>query len=210
MNSAVPLTNCFPLADASALAHGKKLTPLELEWELVEAVRQGSADAFAQLLRKYQRLVFGYLHARRPPQADVDDLCQEVFVRCYLCREQFPTSVPVGAWLLGIARNVLRECLRLQTRRREISWTDVCLELDELTPYAVPELEVLSYLPRCLESLGPTARQAIDAYYAAGRSVQAIAQQMRRSEGAVKLLLHRSRQALKHCLERNLAAQERA
>jgi RNA polymerase sigma-70 factor (ECF subfamily) len=56
-------------------------------------------------------------------------------------------------------------------------------------------------LPRCLEALGPSARQALDLYYHDDLRMQEIATRFKRSEGAVKLLVHRARQAVRRCLE---------
>ena len=56
-------------------------------------------------------------------------------------------------------------------------------------------------LPRCLEALGPSARQAIDLYYQDDLRMREIAERFKRSEGAVKLLVHRARQAVRRCLE---------
>jgi RNA polymerase sigma-70 factor (ECF subfamily) len=61
--------------------------------------------------------------------------------------------------------------------------------------------EAIQRLPDCIQGLGPSARQAIDMYYGCGQRMRDMAQQLRRSEGAVKLLVHRARQALKRCLD---------
>src|SRR5207245_2390225 len=102
---------------------------------------------------------------------------------------------------LGIARNLLRERARTLRHRSEVSWTELCLEVEE----AAPEIETLEderldRLPQCIARLGPAARLAIELYYGARLRVQEIAVRMERSEGAVKVLLHRARQALKRCL----------
>ena len=90
--------------------------------------------------------------------ADAEDLCQEVFLRCYLGRGRFDSSIQVRPWLIGIARNVLREHVRKMKRRKEVAWTELCLELDALISTENPRYdEVLAFLPECLESLGPSA-----------------------------------------------------
>jgi RNA polymerase sigma-70 factor (ECF subfamily) len=174
---------------------------------VLEAAQRGDHAAFTTLIRRHERLVHGYLRARLAGGGDVDDLCQEVFLRVYSAKA-VPRSdggLRMRPWLLGIARNVLREHVRKVRRRRETAWTELCLEIEERNAVdGVSEDshdEAIQRLPDCIQGLGPSARQAIDMYYGCGQRMRDMAQQLRRSEGAVKLLVHRARQALKRCLD---------
>jgi len=175
------------------------------ERALVERAQRGDKSAFAALVDLHQRAVFGFLRARLLEPADAEDLCQEVFLRCYLGREKFERAPAVRPWLFGIARNLLREHVRRVVRRREVAWTEMCLELDSLveTPDAHDE-DALTHLPICLDSLGKSAREALDLRYSARLKLAEIGEKLHRSEGAIKLLVHRARQALKNCLDRKL------
>jgi RNA polymerase sigma-70 factor, ECF subfamily len=175
------------------------------ETQLVQAAQGGDRHAFSLLVERHQRTVFGFLRARLLEAADAEDLCQEVFLRCYLGREKLERASTVGAWLTGIARNILREHVRKMSRRREVAWTELCLELDQLThAHEGHEHDALRFLPKCLDALGQSAREAIDLRYRAQLRREEIGRRLKRSEGAVKLLVHRARQALRNCLERKL------
>ena len=65
-------------------------------------------------------------------------------------------------------------------------------------------------LPDCLASLGPSARQALDFKYHAKLRLSEIGERLHRSEGAVKLLMFRARQALKHCIDTKLGSNTEA
>src|SRR5262245_44395451 len=125
-----------PLA-AAAHAGGGRVEPAELTADghqaLVLNSQRGDKNAFTALVELYQQTVYGYLRARLLEPADAEDLCQEVFLRLYLGREKLARASAVGSWLVGIARNVLREHVKKQHRRREVAWTELCLELDTLT-----------------------------------------------------------------------------
>jgi RNA polymerase sigma-70 factor, ECF subfamily len=170
---------------------------------LLEAAQKGDQDAFGEIVRRHQGSVYGFLRARLLQNSDAEDLTQETFLRAYTIRARFDSSGLVGPWLIGIARNVLREHARKGKRRREVAWTELCLELEELVESddAVYD-DMLAHLPVCLESLGPSARQAIDLRYSCKLRLAEIGARLRRSEGAAKLLMFRARQALKNCLER--------
>lgn len=170
------------------------------EHELIVRMRTGDREAFAALVERHQRPLYGFLRARVLRPDDADDMTQEVFIRFYEARARFDSSALVRPWLLGIARNLLREHVRNTRRRREVGWTELCLELETVSPLADVADDKLAVLPECLVELGPSARQAIELHYRSGQKLVEIAEMLHRSEGAVKLLLHRARQALRDCL----------
>ncbi len=175
------------------------------EANLIALVQRGDAAAFAQLVQLHQRLVLGFLRARLLQSADAEDLCQDVFLRCYQGREKLERAASLASWLVGIARNRLREYVRRQSRRKDVAWTELCLELDRLTEANTEGGdEALAHLPACLQTLGPSAREAIELYYRDHQKMARIGVLLKRSEGAVKLLIHRSRLALRNCLEHKL------
>ena len=173
---------------------------------LVLAAQRGDQKAFTAIVEFYQHTVYGYLRARLFDSAEAEDLTQETFLRCYQGREKLSRASQVGPWLIGIARNLLREHVKRVSRRREVAWTELCLEIDQLVPdRSAHASDALQNLPTCLESLGPSAKQAIDLRYRAQLRMNEIANYLCRSEGAVRLLVHRARLALKHCLEGKLS-----
>jgi RNA polymerase sigma-70 factor (ECF subfamily) len=177
----------------------------ELHAALVAAAQRGDNRAFAALVELYQNTVYGFLRARLIEPADAEDLCQEVFLRCYLGREKLSRAAAVGPWLIGIARNLLREHVRRVQRRKEVAWTELCLELDALAgEHKQHHDQALAHLPACLDSLGQSAREAIDLRYRGQHRMAQIGLVLKRSEGAVKLLVHRARAALRNCLDRKL------
>jgi RNA polymerase sigma-70 factor (ECF subfamily) len=170
---------------------------------LVHQAQAGSATAFKLLIERHQRAVYGYFRARVLDASDAEDLCQEVFLRCYQMPATFESPMMVRPWLMGISRNVLREHVRRLSRRKEVAWTELCLEVDASTPAADDRYdEVIRVLPGCLEALGSSAREALDLYYRSKLRLAQIGEKLRRSEGAVKLLMYRARQSLKNCLMR--------
>jgi len=181
------------------------------EAALLSAAQQGDHAAFSTLIQRHARLVHGYLRARLTRLADVEDLGQEVFLRVYTAKAAPRSDMPLRlrAWLLGVARNVLREHVRTARRRRETAWTALCLDIEDLSGGGADDGgdydDVLGKLPDCLAALGPSARQALDLYYHDDLRMQEIAVRFKRSEGAVKLLVHRARQAVRRCLESGAA-----
>jgi RNA polymerase sigma-70 factor (ECF subfamily) len=204
------VTTTIPLGDGSRsltrlLEPQAQAEPVSQETLLVEAAQRGDKAAFATIVQQNQAAIYGFFCARMVESSDAEDLCQEVFLRCYLGREKFSRAVAVRPWLIGIARNILREHARRKHRRREVAWTELCLELETLNEVADQSDEALVHLPVCLDSLGKSAREALGLKYHARLKLQEIGKRLCRSEGAIKLLMFRARQALKNCLDKKLA-----
>ena len=178
------------------------------EVRLLARAQQGDRAALSEIVEAHQRDVYAYLAARLLEPADAADLCQEVFLRCLLGKVGKLREVRLRVWLIGVARNVLREHIRRVDSRREVAWSELCLELETMSPEPDPLYDdVVNHLPQCLEELGPSARQALDLHYRDRYRIAAISEKLRRSEGAVRLLMHRARQAVRRCLERKSSRQ---
>jgi RNA polymerase sigma-70 factor (ECF subfamily) len=77
-----------------------------------ELLRAGTADGFEEVYDRHAAQVLGWSRVRVGEHAA--DLTAEVFARAWLARSRFRPESDGSAlpWLLGIARNVLRESLR--------------------------------------------------------------------------------------------------
>jgi RNA polymerase sigma-70 factor (ECF subfamily) len=170
---------------------------------LIDGVLRGDRAAFEAVITRHQPAIFGFLRARLSQASDAEDLTQEVFLRFYLARARFDASQLIRPWLLGIARNLLKEHVRKSRRQRESAWTRLCLELDDMlhVERQGPDDDRIEQLPQCLDSLGQSAQQAIRWHYTDNVRLAEIGERLHRSEGAVKLLVFRARQALKRCLD---------
>jgi RNA polymerase sigma-70 factor (ECF subfamily) len=168
--------------------------------QLVAALQVGDTAALGALFERHRRVVYGFLRSRLLDSSDAEDMCQEVFVRCLQARGEFEGAHQVRPWLVGIARNVLREYVRRMQRRKEVGWTLLCLEADASHENGRAYDDVAEFLPGCMEGLGQNARDALEMHYRGRMRLAAIGERLRRSEGAIKLLMYRARQALKNCI----------
>ncbi len=202
---------------ASDQASLESISAAEVEIRLmdraaVDRVREGDAAAFAGIVQRYRNDVYAYLRTRLLQTSDADDLVQEVFLRCYQGMARFDSSRLVRPYLIGIARNLLRERARQLNSRKEVAWTEMCLEAEQTSPSANGAAgsgqqaglydDIMDHLPNCLSHLGTTAREALLLHYRSKLKLTEISDRLERSVGAVKLLMYRARQSLKRCLDR--------
>lgn len=77
---------------------------------------QTDPAAFAALVRRWQRPVARVLLRVVGDGDQVQDLCQDVFLRVYLARDRYREQGTFSTWLFQIAVNVARDALRRRGR----------------------------------------------------------------------------------------------
>jgi RNA polymerase sigma-70 factor (ECF subfamily) len=91
--------------------------------DLVERTRRGDAEAYGELVRRYQTSVFNVCYRLVGERQEAEDLAQDALVRGFQRLETFDADRPFGPWVRKVAANV---CLNALQRRAP--WS---LPLDE-------------------------------------------------------------------------------
>jgi RNA polymerase sigma-70 factor (ECF subfamily) len=78
----------------------------------MQRCRLGDTAAFDELVRRWQRPIARVLGRLAAPKSDIDDLCQQVFVRVLLARERYRPEGAFSTWLYRIALNIARDAAR--------------------------------------------------------------------------------------------------
>jgi RNA polymerase sigma-70 factor (ECF subfamily) len=176
--------------------------PFQIE-TVIAAVQRGETEKFRLIVREYGLLVRGYLAARLPHQDDADDLAQEVFLIAF---EKLAACDPprFAGWLLGIARNQLRNHWRARARREDAlaRFREETLELVD------PELETLSAgsspaqierLLHCIALLPDRLRRIVRAGLEGTRS-STLAEELGLNPNALYQARFRAHAALRKCM----------
>ena len=85
---------------------------------LVNGVRSGDREAFADLYHRHARFIRAVCYDVTRDLSCAADLTQEAFLRAYRCLGDLRDPERFAPWLLGIARHVCREWLRAQRLQR--------------------------------------------------------------------------------------------
>ena len=94
--------------------------------ELLERIRNGATDDFAELVRRHQSNVFAILYRYEPDRQRLEDLAQETFVKVWRSLDQFDGRAPFTHWLGKIAVHVALDHLRKKKRSRgEIGFSEL-------------------------------------------------------------------------------------
>ena len=85
------------------------------EARIIQLVRAGNKDAFAQIVERYQAPIFRYLYRLTGDFEMAQDLAQDTFLQAYKSILRTNTELSLKAWLYRIATN---NVLRQQRRQR--------------------------------------------------------------------------------------------
>ncbi|MBU1105428.1 MAG: sigma-70 family RNA polymerase sigma factor [Candidatus Riflebacteria bacterium] len=80
--------------------------------ELIQAVLAGEFETFAELVERYEKLVFSFLLTRLNDLQEVEDIVQETFIKAFRHLASFDCERRFAAWLLTISRNLLIDSRR--------------------------------------------------------------------------------------------------
>ncbi|MCI0394117.1 MAG: sigma-70 family RNA polymerase sigma factor [Chloroflexi bacterium] len=174
------------------LSESSELESLD-ERALVEQARH-NREAFGRLYELYVDRIYSYVYYRTGNQREAEDLTARVFMRAIQHIGRYEDQgAPFSAWLYRIARNLVANWYRDQSRRQIIS-------LDQISHWQVednPELasELVENQEALLEAIRrlPSERQELLILkYVERLSNVEVGQIMGRSEGAIKSLYHRT------------------
>ena len=141
---------------------------------IIVAILRGETDLFRLLVREYGLFVRGFLAARLHHLEDVDDVAQEVFLVAF---DRLKTCDPAQfrPWLIGIAKNKLKQHWRKQSRRaaamerfREELATVVEAEVD--ASFRLLRAEHIERLLDCIGRLPDRVRRIVRAGLDGGRA----------------------------------------
>ena len=164
---------------------------------LVEAAKK-DPSRFGELYELNFNRVYAYIARRVGDRDAAQDLTSDVFHKALANIQSFEwRGVPFAGWLLRIAANMIVD--RSKRSGREVSSQD-----DLPDPGTQPNLEEIDQharLFRLVDQLPQDQRRVIGMRFAEEKSIREIAQELGRSEGAVKQLQFRALQNLRDRME---------
>lgn len=169
---------------------------------LIRAVLAGHDGAFALLVSRYKRRVFGLVSHIARDRDELDDLCQEVFIKVYGNLGKFRGEAPFEHWLTKISVRICHDALRSRRHERFRVTGDRLPEIKdhgaEARSLASEARELLSW---AMGQLKPDEQLVITLLELEEKSVRETADLTGWSEANVKVRAFRARQSLKRILE---------
>jgi RNA polymerase sigma-70 factor (ECF subfamily) len=161
---------------------------------LVEAA-QRDRSRFAELYERNFERVYAYVARRVPSRQEAEDLTSDVFHQALENLGKFEwRGAPFAAWLYRIAGNAIADRWRRASRERGNPSAEDAADPSKAD---LEEIERRALLYRLVARLPAAQRRVIRMRFAEEKSIREIAQELRRTEGAVKQLQFRALEALR-------------
>lgn len=159
--------------------------------------RVASDSSFEQLYRLHRRDVYGAVLRDVRDPAEAEDVTQIAFLNAFRAMRKGERPDKPRAWLVTIARNVIRKRYRELMRRPQ----EVALDPDMAAALAEVDGPTAREIAAAIKRLAPNQRTVILLREIQGRSYAEIAQEMDLSLAAVETLIFRARRSLSEELE---------
>jgi RNA polymerase sigma-70 factor (ECF subfamily) len=162
----------------------------------VERCRNGHADDFRFLVRRYQGPLLAHLAGRLGSRDSAEEAAQETFVRAYFAIGRLKKPQSLFSWLLGIGNRVAKE----RQRNLQRSW-----QLAESLSQRISAVELSAdyALERAVTALPESYRQVVLLRYYGGCSCSQVAEKLGMPLGTVTKNLSRAYAMLRKSLQQN-------
>jgi RNA polymerase sigma-70 factor (ECF subfamily) len=168
--------------------------------EVVARVRGGDEDAYRVLVRRYQDVL--YRHALRMtsnPDA-ATDVVQASFIKAYRHIHRCDPA-RFGGWIFRIVSNRTKDYLRSRSRK-DVSLADVPVQQGDDDPVEdLHRKELRVVIERSLAQLADEQREAFVMKHVEGRSYEEMSELLGASVPALKMRVHRAREALRSLMQ---------
>lgn len=192
-------TNTATLNPAlSGTGEAQSLTDLEL----VNQTKSGDPEAFSELVRRHQHIIYNVAYRFMREPALAEDMAQEAFVKAYRLLKGFRGDCSFSTWMYRVTCSVCLTELSRRKRRGEV----------ELQPHHDQENAVLpntnfdmpEHIRRCVQMLPDRYATIVTLYYLKGVNYEEIAQVMDVPMGTLKTWMFRARKQLRKIVEKEV------
>ncbi len=171
--------------------------------ELVTLVQEGNTEAFSELVKRFERMVYAVCWQRLRDHAEVQDVVQNVFIKAFEKLHQLKEPAAFAGWLRSIA---IRQSINYSTRRPPSiavePHTIDRADIRHVAPFeSLLASERTTQLHQGLRRLASLDRSTLVAFYLKGRSILEMSDEFSSPVGTIKRRLHVARKRLAKELE---------
>ncbi len=160
---------------------------------LIKGAVGGDADAFGRLYDMYVDRVYRHVYYRVGNIADAEDLTQQVFLKARQAIGRYKKmSSPFLAWLMRISHNLVIDFYR---SKKDKSYLDSEIAANDSDSYPERVVEAAfdqQQLRKAILQLPGEQQQVILMSFIEGFPYAEIASSLGKSEGAIRVILHRA------------------
>ncbi len=172
--------------------------------ELISKILNGDQQAFTFLIEKYQNLVLHMIVRMVNREEDIEDICQDVFIKVFRNLDKFRGDAKLSTWIAKIAYNVGITHVR-KNERNVLNVTDDFLTHKEMVVDTIPDnilenKELKALIMKEINELPVTFRSIATLYYLEEFSYQDIEEITGIKQSTLRTYMLRARAILKEKL----------
>src|SRR5436853_3806011 len=164
---------------------------------LIAAWQGGDEQAAAELVRRHARALARFLAGAGAPEADLDDVVQETFIRAFRALGTFRGQCRFRTWLLTIGGNVVKDAQRRAKRTRVVPLADDLRSSDGDPHERAVAAEAEGRLGEALQALPRLQREVFLLRAQQGLEYDEIAGALGTTPGAARVHYHHAVKRLK-------------
>lgn len=171
--------------------------------ELISQVLNGNRHAFTFLVTRYQKLVVHITGRLIQRQDELEDVCQDVFIKVYQNLDKYRNECKLSTWIATIAYNTSINYLRKFKKMDEVNPDDSAAfrKLTDFKPENYENADLHRYIREQIELLPVQYRTVITLFHLEEFSYQEIEQITGMPEGSIKSYLFRAKAILREKLK---------
>jgi RNA polymerase sigma-70 factor (ECF subfamily) len=174
--------------------------------EIIESVRKGNQSDFEILVDRYKNKAFSLLCNMLKDSMDAEEILQDSFLKAYYGLKNFKQEAKFSTWFYRIVYNTA--LTRLSVKKRKIE--KEMISIDEVLEFSgdynsdqTEKKDLHEFVSELIEKLPANYASVITMFYLEELSCEEISEVTNLSVSNVKVLLHRSRNALKDIVLKN-------
>jgi RNA polymerase sigma-70 factor (ECF subfamily) len=166
--------------------------------DLVTQTKSGDVEAFGILYERYVERIYRYVQVRVTEQTVAEDITENVFLRAYEAIDRYQErGHAFSAFLYRVARNQLVDHYRKKKEDAPIEAADQVAAASPPMDESLIHAEKVREIQDAMATLPEDYQEVIRLRVALDMPTSEVAEWLGRSEGAVRVLLHRALGALR-------------
>lgn len=181
------------------------------DFEIIDSIRKGNQSDFEILVNRYKNRAFSLLNNMLKDSMEAEEVLQDAFLKAYYSLKDFKYEAKFSTWFYRIVYNT--GLTRLSAKKRKIEKEMISIndemEIEEKIVSDTSDIKDISeFINIIINKLPENYAAVITMFYIEGMSCEEISEVTNRSISNVKVLLHRSRNAMKDLVLKNSFALE--
>lgn len=180
----------------------KDLTDLEI----IASVKHGNQADYAIIIDRYKNKAFSLIKRMLKNKMDAEEVLQDCFIKAYNSLSSFREEAKFSTWFYRIVYNTTLSKVSNRNRKieNEMSSLEDHFNLESDYDFRMTEnSDLSSFVNIMLEKLPTNYSSVLNLFYLNEMSCEEISEVMNISTPNVKVMLHRSRNALRDLIIKN-------